>query len=390
MEELPLIKLSVRNLVEFILRSGDIDNRIGAGRRTEAMQEGSRIHRKIQRRMGAAYRAEVPLKILYETDSYQLLIEGRADGIIQDEPVVIDEIKGVYQNLEWLEEPVFVHKAQAMCYAYMYAREQNLDRIGIQMTYCNLDTEEIRRFWEEYAFLDLEKWFLGIVGQYQKWADFQTAWRKKMTASIASLDFPYPYRKGQKELAQDVYRTILRRKNLFIQAPTGTGKTLSTVYPAVKAVGEGLADKIFYLTAKTVTGTVAKETFSLLSEKGYRAKVISITAKEKMCLCVESPSGDTLALDCNPVHCPYAKGHFDRVNDAVFELLQKEDFFTREILLAQARRHQVCPFEMCLDAASWSDAVICDYNYAFDPNVYLKRFFAEGQKGDYIFLVSFT
>lgn len=387
MEELPLIKLSVRNLVEFILRSGDIDNRIGAGRRTEAMQEGSRIHRKIQRRMGAAYRAEVPLKILYETDSYQLLIEGRADGIIQDEPVVIDEIKGVYQNLEWLEEPVFVHKAQAMCYAYMYAREQNLDRIGIQMTYCNLDTEEIRRFWEEYAFLDLEKWFLGIVGQYQKWADFQTAWRKKMTASIASLDFPYPYRKGQKELAQDVYRTILRRKNLFIQAPTGTGKTLSTVYPAVKAVGEGLADKIFYLTAKTVTGTVAKETFSLLSEKGYRAKVISITAKEKMCLCVESPSGDTLALDCNPVHCPYAKGHFDRVNDAVFELLQKEDFFTREILLAQARRHQVCPFEMCLDAASWSDAVICDYNYAFDPNVYLKRFFAEGQKGDYIFLV---
>ncbi len=171
MEELPLIKLSVRNLVEFILRSGDIDNRIGAGRRTEAMQEGSRIHRKIQRRMGAAYRAEVPLKILYETDSYQLLIEGRADGIIQDEPVVIDEIKGVYQNLEWLEEPVFVHKAQAMCYAYMYAREQNLDRIGIQMTYCNLESEEIKRFRQDFSVEELEVWFLDVAGRYQKWAE---------------------------------------------------------------------------------------------------------------------------------------------------------------------------------------------------------------------------
>ncbi len=379
MTELPLIKISVRNLVEFILRSGDIDNRISSGQRADAMQEGSRMHRKIQRRMGASYQPEVPLKIQIETDKYILQVEGRADGIITEETVTIDEIKGMYMNLDYLEEPILVHKAQAMCYAYIYATQQNLEKICVQMTYCNLDTEEIRRFKEEFTLLDLENWFYTIIEQYTKWADFQFEWKKTMTESIASLDFPYAYREGQKELAQDVYRTILRKKNLFIQAPTGTGKTLSTVFPAVKAVGKGLADKIFYLTAKTITGTVAKETFSLFAEKGYRAKVIQITAKEKMCLCEE--------MDCNPVHCSYAKGHYDRVNDAVYELLQNADFFTREVLLEQAEKHMVCPFEMCLDTATWSDNIICDYNYAFDPNVYLKRFFAEGQKGDYIFLV---
>lgn len=374
-----MIKISVRNLVEFILRSGDIDNRISTGQRTDAMQEGSRIHRKIQRRMGAAYQAEVPLKIQIQTDKYVLQVEGRADGIIREDTVVVDEIKGIYMSLERLEEPILVHKAQAMCYAYIYASQQNLEQIGVQMTYCNLDTEEIRRFNDTFSLLELENWFYSIIEKYTKWADFQFEWKKKMVDSIARLEFPYEYREGQKELAQDVYRTILRKKNLFIQAPTGTGKTLSTIFPAVKAVGAGLADKIFYLTAKTITGTVAKETFSLFYKKGYLAKVIQITAKEKMCLCDE--------MDCNPVHCPYAKGHYDRVNDAVYDLLQRADFFTREVLLEQAEKYQVCPFEMCLDTATWSDDIICDYNYAFDPNVYLKRFFAEGQKGDYIFLV---
>ncbi|MCI8635635.1 MAG: ATP-dependent DNA helicase [Eubacterium sp.] len=379
MEGLPVIRVPVRNLVEFILRSGDIDNRISAAARADAMQEGSRIHRKIQKHMGAFYQAEVPLKTEVDTGEYVLLVEGRADGIIQGERVVVDEIKGVYRNLARLSEPVAVHRAQAMCYAYMYASGQGLSQIGVQMTYCNLDTEEIKRFLEEFDFSDLKEWFDGLLARYRKWADFQFAWKHKMTASAAKLTFPYAYREGQKELAQDVYRTILRRKNLFIQAPTGAGKTLSTMYPAVKAVGEGLADKIFYLTAKTVTGTVAKETFSLFIEKGYRAKIVLITAKEKLCLCEE--------MDCNPVHCVYADGHFDRVNDAVYDLLMKEDFFTREVILEQAKRYRVCPFELCLDAASWSDDVICDYNYVFDPNVYLKRFFAEGQKGNYLFLV---
>lgn len=380
MEEFPMIRISVRNLVEFILRSGDIDNRYGGKNVKEAMQEGSRMHRKIQRRMGASYRPEVPLKIVLPCEEYALQVEGRADGIIEEENgVVIDEIKGVYQSLEHMEAPVMVHQAQAMCYAYIYGKERQLKEIGIQMTYCNLDTEEIRRFVDTFSFSYIEDWFLDLIEKYKKWSDFQFQWKRVMIASIQELSFPYEYRKGQKELAADVYRTILRKKNLFIQAPTGTGKTLSTAFPAVKAVGEGLADKIFYLTAKTITGAVAKETFDLFRTSGYRGKVISITAKEKMCKCEE--------MECNPNHCPYAKGHYDRVNDAVYDLLQKEDVFTREVLLEQAEAYQVCPFEMCLDTSTWCDTIICDYNYAFDPNVYLKRFFAEGQKGDYIFLV---
>lgn len=395
-----IIKISVRNLVEFILREGDIDNRHGRAVSPEAMQAGNRIHRKIQRRMGSNYHAEVPLKIAIEEADYQLVIEGRADGILIEctddreitfadnfnhmeieagMKVTIDEIKGVYMKLELLDDAVKVHKAQAMCYAYIYAVQHDIEKMGIRMTYCNLDTEDIRYFLYEYSFEELEQWFLHLTGEYKKWADFQFAWHNLRQASIHKLEFPYEYRKGQKELAAGVYRTISRKKNLFIQAPTGVGKTISTVFPAVKAVGEELGDKIFYLTAKTITGTVAREAFELLRNKGYQAKVIQITAKEKLCLCEE--------MDCNPVHCPYAKGHYDRVNDAVYMLLQKEDVFSREVLLEQAEEYRVCPFELCLDTATWADDIICDYNYVFDPNVYLKRFFAEGMKGDYIFLV---
>ncbi|MBR5128062.1 MAG: ATP-dependent DNA helicase, partial [Roseburia sp.] len=411
--EKSIIKISVRNLVEFILREGDIDNRFGRGASAEAMQEGTRIHRKIQRRKGSNYHAEVPLKIVISEENYDLVIEGRADGIqidsVHDEGglekvfqteaeavvdysmnfnhlqvtenmrVTIDEIKGVYRKLDTMTGPVMVHKAQAMCYAYIYAVQHDIDRIGIQMTYCNLDTEDIRYFTEEFAFEELQEWFTSLIEEYKKWADFQYEWRNARQASIQDLQFPYEYRKGQKDLAAGVYRTINRKKNLFIQAPTGVGKTISTVFPAVKAVGEELGDRIFYLTAKSITGTVAREAFELLRKDGYQAKIIQITAKEKMCLCEE--------MECNPIHCPYAKGHFDRVNDAVYELLQKEDVLLREVILEQAKAHTVCPFELCLDLSSWCDNIICDYNYVFDPNVYLKRFFAEGTRGDYIFLV---
>ena len=373
------IRISVRNLVEFILRSGDIDNRRASLDTMEAMQAGSRLHRKIQKKMGSTYHAEVPLNIIIEEENYELGIWGRADGIIIEETVTIDEIKGVYLSLDLLEEPVKVHLAQAKCYAYIYGIQNDLQKINVQMTYGNLDTGDLKYFSYEYSMQQLQEWFSDLILKYKKWADFQYEWRKKRQASIKELAFPFPYREGQKELAAGVYRTIARKKNLFIQAPTGVGKTISTLYPAIKAVGEGLGDKIFYLTAKTVTANVAKETLGILCEKGYRAKSVQITAKEKLCPCEE--------VDCNPVSCPYAKGHFDRVNDAVYDLLQKENNMTREVLLAHAKEYQVCPFEMCLDTATWADNIICDYNYVFDPNVYLKRFFAEGTRGDYIFLV---
>lgn len=415
---------SVRNLVEFILRGGDIDNRSGR-MITDAMMEGSKIHRKIQRSMGENYQAEVPLALTIEAEEYMLVIEGRADGIAygefpnqnsekeaytqdifldrtgkSEEMVYIDEIKGVYRNVATMEAPVYVHKAQAMCYAYIYALQNHLDQIGVQMTYCNLDTEDVKLFQEVFAWDALADWFGNLIAEYRKWADWQIMWRRKRQESIQNLEFPYPYREGQRKLVGDVYRTIRRGKNLFLQAPTGVGKTISTIFPAVKAVGEELADRIFYLTAKTITATVAKETFGLLREQGYQAKIIQLTAKEKLCLCgntaIEQEAADQdnpypdfpqIKLECNPQNCPYAKGHFDRVNDAVFELLQASDLFTREEILAQARKHRVCPFELSLDVATWCDNILCDYNYVFDPNVYLKRFFQDSSKEKYLFLV---
>lgn len=374
------LHISVRNLVEFIFREGDIDNRSSRAMSADAMMEGTRIHRKIQDSMGKEYQAEVPLSLVVEGDLYELTVEGRADGIFtEDGKCFVDEIKGMYRRVELFEKPVFVHRAQAMCYAYIFALQNNMETIGIQMTYCNLETEQTKYFREEFSFEEIKKWFDDLMEEYGKWATFQCEMKNQRQASIKELDFPFEYRPGQKKLVSDVYRTIMRQKLLFMQAPTGVGKTISTIFPAVKAVGEELADRIFYLTAKTITATVAKETFALLEKNGYRAKTIQITAKEKLCPCDE--------MECNPVTCPYAKGHFDRVNDAVFDLLHRCEMIERDDILSQADRYTVCPFEFCLDTASWCDNIICDYNYVFDPNVYLKRFFQEGIKGDYIFLI---
>lgn len=373
------IRISVRGLVEFILRQGDLDNR-RKGAPDNAMQEGSRIHRMIQRRMGAEYQAEVGLRYTHTTQNYVLIVEGRADGVIeQNGEVVIDEIKGTYRDLSKLREPVAVHIAQAKCYAYIYALQKELKRIRVRLTYCNIETEDIRYFYEDYEFQDLSRWFQNLLSAYRKWADYSYEWRKIRQASIAGLEFPFPYRDGQRELVTYVYRTIYHGKKLFLEALTGVGKTISTVFPAVKAMEKGMGDKIFYLTAKTITRTVAEDTFSLLRKNGLRFKSVILTAKEKICF-MEKP-------ECNPEACPYAKGHYDRINDAIYGLLTAEESFTREKIEEYAKRYQVCPFEMCLDMSLFADGIIGDYNYLFDPHVYLKRFFGEGSGGNYLFLV---
>ena len=380
MKEETIIRISVRSLVEFILREGDIDNRVSGSMEKDAMLLGGKIHRKIQSRMGTNYTAEVPLKIQMPCDGFVLQIEGRADGVLKDDgKVLIDEIKGILQSLEHLEAPVPVHLAQAKCYAYIYAVQNSLKCIDVQMTYCQMETEEIRRFCQEFEFQELQTWFQDLVTQYEKWAKFEIEWRNVRNDSIRQIEFPFPYREGQRDLVASVYRTILRKKKLFIQAPTGVGKTMATVFPAVRAMGEGLGEKIFYLTAKTIMRTVAEQAFSLLKEKGLLYKTITLTAKEKICFCEEA--------ECNPDACPYAKGHFDRVNDAVFDLITHSGDWSREALEEQAKKYMVCPFEMSLDVSNWADAVICDYNYVFDPQAHIKRFFSESGKEEYLFLI---
>ena len=382
MEQKKQVRISVRALVEFVLRSGDIDNRRSGAAQKDAMAAGTRIHKKIQKRMGGNYRAEVPLKymVLDEEEDIELLVEGRADGIFEEDGIVtIDEIKGVYMDLERLAEPVAVHMAQAMCYGYFYCCDRDLDGVRIQLTYCNLETEEIRRFHEDRSKEELEVWFRSVIHEYFKWARYLCHHELQRNQSISGLEFPFPYREGQRDLAVAVYKTISRKKRLFIQAPTGIGKTLSTIFPAVQAMGAGKASKVFYLTAKTITRTVAEEAFRILRSRGLVFTAVTITAKEKLCPMEKA--------ECNPEACPYAKGHFDRVNEAVFDILHLEQEMDRETVLRYAEKYRVCPFEFCLDISSWTDGIICDYNYVFDPNVRLKRYFADGASGDYLFLV---
>ena len=377
--EKPIVRISVRNLVEFILRNGDLVSGSGTSDK-EAMLKGSRLHRKIQKQMGSHYQPEVSLKKDTEYDDLILRVEGRADGIfLQDEQFCIDEIKGVYKKLELMEEPVLVHRAQALCYAWIYLDAHDLEKIDIQMTYAHLDTEVIKRFRETLTRAELKQWYEELTDSYHKWLAYQIEWRKKRNESMENLEFPFAYRKGQRKMVSGIYHAISKKEQIFIQAPTGVGKTMSAVFPAVRAIGQGMAETVFYLTARTITRTVAQDAFEILRDRGLLFKVITITAKEKLCFC-DKP-------ECDPEKCPYAKGHYDRINDAVYELWTTEQSFDRETLLRHAQKWQVCPFEMSLDLAIWMDGVICDYNYVFDPNVCLKRFFGENVSGNYLFLI---
>lgn len=378
--EKPKVRISVRNLVEFILRSGDLDNSSGTSGDKEAMLKGGRLHRKIQRSMKGDYQAEVSLKKESEYEDVIIQVEGRADGIFtEDGAVYIDEIKGTYGNVQAMDTPIPVHRAQAMCYGLIWGEKEGISEIHIQMTYAHLETEETRRFREDFSIEELESWYQKLLDAYHKWIAYSLNWKKERNASMKDLQFPFPYREGQRDIVSGVYHTVSNGKTLFVQAPTGVGKTMSAIFPSVRAIGEGKGETLFYLTAKTITGTVAQEAFHILREKGLKFKVTTITAKEKLCF-QDTP-------ECTPEKCPYAKGHFDRVNDAVYELWTTEEVYSREVIRAHAEKWQVCPFEMCLDLSVWVDGIICDYNYVFDPNVHLKRFFGENISGDHIFLI---
>lgn len=405
MEDKKQVKISVRSLVEFIFRSGDLDNRSRVNPE-QAMMEGSRIHRMLQRKEGAGYHSEVGLKWCHQTQRYQVLLEGRADGIIEDyvpvryqeleeqfplfsadygmvdrpEPATyIDEIKSTSRRLRSIQEPVREHLAQAKCYAYIVTMEEDLEQIGVRISYCHRDSKEMKYFHYMFSRREIIEWFNDAMISLERWLDYYVTWKECKKASIRELKFPYDYREGQKELAGYVYQTIYHQKKLFLEAPTGVGKTLSTVFPSVKAIGQELSEKLFYLTAKTITRTVAEETFSLLRHNGLAFKDMVITAKEKTCI--------NDCCQCDPLHCPYAKGHFDRVNECLYAIITRESRFGREIIEQYAREYEVCPYELSLDISLFADGVICDYNYVFDPHVYLRRYFGGENSGKYLFLI---
>ena len=372
--------ISVRNLVEFLKRSGDIDNRTGGMPDTELMLAGSRIHRRLQAARGEGFRAEVPLRDDLVYDDVTLRIEGRADGILEEDGrVIIEEIKAIVRDVAVMEAPVPVHLAQARLYSAIWQKQNGPETIGVRMTYFNLETEEVRTFDLTYTREENAAWYRELADEWHRWIALRENHRASRAASMTGLAFPFTYRPGQKRLVASVYRTITEGKQLFIEAPTGVGKTMSVLYPSIRAVGEGRAERIFYLTAKAVTRAVPVEALEILHRAGLDFQYTVLTAKEKIC-----PMHETA---CNPDDCPLAKGHYDRVNAVLFRLLSEGYAFDGAAIAAAAAEERVCPFELSLDIAVWTDAVICDYNYAFDPNARLRRFFGDGVKSEGILLI---
>ena len=372
-------KISVRNLVEFILRRGSIDNR---KKSNHTALEGVKIHRKLQKEAGETYEKEVFLKTTVELDDIQLTIEGRADGIFQKDGLYyIDEIKTSeprFEDLEQEQVDLFFH--QARVYAYIYCHKQELTEINLQLTYFQTTEEQITRKMEYQTIEQLDEFFKKLIADYEEWLIFRENWRTVRNASLMALKFPHDnYRKGQRELAVAAYKTIKTKQKLFAEAPTGTGKTVSTLFPTLKAIGEESGERVFYLTAKTITRQVAEDAMVAFNDAGAEAKSVTLTAKDKICFLDETT--------CNPDQCPYANGYYDRINEGLWDLLNHENQITREVIETYAKKHTLCPFELSLDVSLWCDVIIGDYNYLFDPTVYLRRFFEEEKNEDNIFLI---
>jgi len=367
--------------VEFIDRSGDLDLRFSG--RSSAL-EGTKTHQYIQSQMDDDYEPEVMLKTTLIFEGVELTVQGRADGVfVENDITMVDEIKSSTRELDEIDDAgVPVHWAQAKCYAYIIGLDENAeeeDKYGVQLTYVKQHTYETKRITEIFTFSELEEFFRETVDRYVRWLYERRDWLKCRNDSIKAAEFPFKnYRKGQRDLSVAIYQTIRSGQRGFYQAPTGIGKTMSSLFPGIKALGQGLADRIFYLTAKTITRSVAQGTADILEEKGLRIRRLTLTAKDKICFEPDSA--------CNPDECMYAKGHFDRVNEAMWDMMGDSDAWARESIEEIAMAHKVCPFEFSLDLALWADVIICDYNYAFDPRVYLKRFF-DDSSDDFLFLV---
>lgn len=370
------VKISVREIIEFVLKSGDLSLEYTGNSKAV---EGTKVHKLIQKGRPEEYISEIPITYSIDLKDICLEINGRIDGIYKyDDRVVIDEIKSTSLSLENINEDFnLLHWAQVKCYAYIYSDQNQLESIEVQLTYINRDSQDNKSFCKKFSYIELGQFFFDIINRYLDWMGKICKWTNLRNTSILKLESPFQiYRTGQRELAIGVYKTIKNGRKLFAQAPTGIGKTLATAFPSLKSLGEGHVSKIFYLTAKTITRIVVENAFENLRNKGLKLKTLTITAKEKVCF-----NGGK----CKMEECQYAVGYFDRINNAVEDIFNLDNFNMSNIQ-EYARKHMVCPFEFSLELSLWSDCIICDYNYVFDPRVYLKRFFVSGER-DFLFLI---
>ena len=373
-----LHSVSVRSLVEFVLIEGDLT--AGGFQKRDRAQAGTRAHKRVQQSRPEGYQTEVEIAYRVQDDDLPMEVRGRIDGVFPtEEPVTIEEIKTTTQPLDLLSEGHNrLHWAQAQCYAYMVAQQQNLSGVRVHLTYYHLDSQEEKTFERHFRAAELETFFFDLVSPYLDWFRKVRAWQARRDQSTQELDFPYDdYRACQRDMAVAVYKAIRDNDRLYVQAPTGVGKTIAALFPAVKAVGLGLAAKIFYLTAKTPGRFAAEMALDDMRRAGLHFKSVTLTAKEKICFCPP--------VNCDPEECVYARNYFGKVKTALGEI-DRYEAYSRPVIEQIARQYEICPFEFSLDLALWMDCIICDYNYAFDPRVYLRRFF-DFSSEPYVFLI---
>ena len=372
------VDLSVHGLVDFVLRRGSIDSR---SFNNDTMAEGTRIHMRYQSLQDGSYQSEVPLEGDIERDDYLFHLHGRADGIINSKNYdIIDEIKSCNVDLDtfFMEQGEW-HLGQAICYAYLLAKSNNYSQVGVKLTYISQvdeDDNEIikkRRMVKDFLFSyeELEKRVFSLLDNYLDFYQQIENYHEKRNQTAETITFPFSqFRKGQREAAKYVYQISHDGGLFFFEAPTGTGKTMSSIFPAIKTYVGDINEKIFYLTAKTQAKIVAEQAIDLLIKNGLYLHSITLSSKESLCQLDESK--------CNPEDCPFAKEYYSKVNDLIKLILLKENNITKEKVLTYALSESICPFEFQLDVSLYCDFIICDYNYIFDPLVYLKRFFDEG------------
>ncbi|KRK12403.1 ATP-dependent helicase [Lacticaseibacillus zeae DSM 20178 = KCTC 3804] len=373
-------RIGIREFVELTVRTGDLNPITSNSNNTAII--GSQIHRKLQAaHREPDYEKEVYLKttVTVEDEDYQL--EGRADGVWTDgdKTLTVEEIKTSARP--WEDCPQNTkdrYWAQARIYGHLLCQQRHLDHATITLVYVQTSTDTISRFTETKTAAELADDFTDLLTEFTDWLKLRSDIIKRRNESIDALDFPFPeYRAGQHEFAAAVYKAIYSSARLFVQAPTGTGKTISTLFPTVKAMGSGLIQRAFYLTAKQSTRRVAEQAMALMAGSGLKAKSITLTAKDTITFADEPD---------DPSQNPYMLGYYDRLKPALHDLLAHEDQITRSVIEAYARKHTVDPFEFSLDASLFCDVIICDYNYLFDPLVFLQRFFSDADDSQF-FLV---
>ena len=373
------LSLSVHQLVDFLLRKGDIDSRIFS---RSTMSEGTEVHSRYQAMQSSAYLSEYPLKTSLVVEDIEVEIEGRADGIIKngEADYTIDEIKSTVIELdEFYESNKEWHLGQAKVYGYMFLKEQHFSNIGVRLTYIRQGEESEKKIYDfSFSYLELEQFVTDLVVEYLDFYRLVNSIKERRNNYIKDIPFPFDsMRSGQQKLSKYVYGIAIKGGKLFVEAPTGIGKTISTLFPYVKSLAKQ-DGKIFYLTAKNSGKEAAEKCMDIIDNKSGNISYITITAKDKICLCK--------GKSCNPDECPYAKGYYSKVANVIRYALLNHHRFDYKAIINLAEEFVVCPFELSLDLSLYIDIVICDYNYIFDPISYLKRYMDETRES-YLLLV---